>query len=207
MKHRNKILAVRLSGAIGAVLLSVMAGCDEPAQSSKPTTKPAVAVAASEPASTEATVAAYPLQPPSIMTIDGRDVTFPGAKLAVIKHRTGGYTLRLCSDDPPTAIDPGYIGNSYVLDMKLGIDRLNDLPAASWDFKSSESDDTSSGIYLHGYREQFHLDDVHASFQKNGDEMLTYITGTFMHTDASNPAAPPDRVQVTGVLRTSVPTE
>lgn len=207
MNPQNKIFAIRLGGAVSMALLSILGGCDDPVQSSKPTTKPAVAVAASEPAETSAVVAAYPVQPPSTLSIDGREVSFPGAKLAVVKHGSGGFTLLLCSDDPPSAIDPGYAGNSYAIYMRLGIDRLSELPAAMLDFKSSDSDDSSSGIYLHGYREQLHPDDVHISFQKNGDEMMAFVTGTFLHTDASTPAAPPDRVQVSGVLRTSVPSE
>jgi hypothetical protein len=142
-----------------------------------------------------------------MLSIDGRDVTFPAAKLALISHGAGGYTLRLCSDDPPTAIDPGYTGNSYVMDMQLAIDRLGELPAATWDFKPTDSDDSASGIYLHGCREQFHPRDVHVTFQKNGDELLVFVTGAFLHSDESNPTAPPDRVQLNGCLRTNMPAE
>jgi hypothetical protein len=160
-----------------------------------------------QPAEPQAVVAAYPMRPPSNLNLDGHDVSFPAAKLAVIGHSTGGFKLRLCSDDPPTAIDPGYVGNSYVLDMKLAIDHLSELQAATWDFKPSDSPDSTSGIFLQGYHDQYHPSDVHVSFQKNGDELMVLISGTFLHDDASNPAAPPERVQVNGSLRANSPAE
>lgn len=193
--------------ASGFLALALIAGCDDPAQSSRPTTKPTVAVATTEPTGATAVVAAYPQRPPSTLSIDGRDVAFPAAKLALISHGTGGFTLRLCTDDPPNAIDPGYTGNSYVLDMQLAMDRLTDLPVASWDHKPTDGDDSASGIYLHGCREQYRPRDVHVTFAKNGDELLVYVTGAFLHSDEANPNVPPDRVQVSGCLRTNLPAE
>jgi hypothetical protein len=113
--------------------------------------------------------------------------------------------VRLCSDDPPTSIDPGYAGNSFVFDMTLPIDNVEALPLAVWDYKAhgSEMPDEATGIFLHGYHEQLHPDDVHVTFQKNGDELLAYLTGTFLHFDTQNPIAPPQRVQVNTCLRLS----
>jgi hypothetical protein len=142
-----------------------------------------------------------------MLTIDGRDVEFPGAKLAVVRHGTGGFTLCLCSDDPPTAIDPGYAGNSYALYMHMAVDRLGELPAATWDFGPADTDDSNSAICLHGYREQYRPHDVHVAFQKDGDALMVFVTGTFIHSDANNPAAAPESVAVSGSLRTSVPGE
>jgi hypothetical protein len=202
----NRIL-LRAACLSGVVVMLVGGGCDHPSQSSAPTTKPVVVSSTTAPVEMPATMASYPVRPPSVLTLDGRDVSFPGAKLALLNHGGGGFTLRLCSDDPPTAIDPGYVGNSYVMDMRLSIDHLSELPAATWDFKHGDGNDSASGIYVHGYQEQYRPDDVHVSFARDGDEMLTYVSGTFLHSDGNNPGAAPERVQVNGCLRTEMPKE
>lgn len=210
MKPTNKIFCKRIAGAAMAVpsVLALLAGCDESSsQSSAPTTKPTVAVTAPAAPDTSAILVSYPQKPPSFLILDGKDWPFPAAKLAVVGHGRGGYSLCLCSDDPPTAIDPGYAGNSYVLYMQMGIDKLSELPGATWDFKPADTGNASSGIYLHGNRDQYQPNDVHISFQKNGDELMVFMTGTFLHNDPTNPAAPADRVQVSATLRANAPTE
>jgi hypothetical protein len=155
-------------------------------------------------------VAAYPVKPPSILSIDGKDVPFPAAKLAVIGHGSGGFVLRLCSDDPPTAIDPGYAGNSYLLDMQVPVDRLRDLPGARWDYKPGDGDDSTNGIFLHGFRDQLHPRELHVMFLKDsdqGDQLEISVTGTYLQNDSKNPAAPPERVSVNALLRVSEPAE
>jgi hypothetical protein len=208
MKLQNKIFAAVISGA---VLASGIVGCDDPnARAVKPTTKPSTAVEASPQADPNAVTAAYPMKPPSIISIDGRDVPFPAAKLAVIGHGSGGFTLRLCSDDPPTAIDPGYAGNSYLLDMQIPIDRLRDLPGARWEYKPGEGDDSTAGIFLHGFRDQLHPQDLHVMFMKDSDqgkEIEISLTGTYLKNDAKNPAAPPERVTVNAFLHVPQPSE
>jgi hypothetical protein len=208
MKLQNKIFAAVISGA---VLASGIVGCDDPnARAVKPTTKPSATVETNPQADPSVAAVAYPMKPPSIITIDGKDVPFPAAKLGMIDHRSGGFTLRLCTDDPPTAIDPGYAGNSYLLDMQIPIDRLRDLPGARWDYKSGEGDDSTAGIFLHGFRDQLHPQDLHVMFLKDSDqgkEMELTITGTYLKNDAKNPAAPPQRVTVNAFLRVAQPSE
>jgi hypothetical protein len=197
MSRSNKIfVAIGKSIGLAVVGLAMVAGCDDATQrSSVPTTQPAVTSATAQPAADQsAVVAAYPSRPPAVLTIDGRQVAFPAARLAVVSH-SGGLTLRLCSDDPPDAIDPGYAGNSFILDMRLPIDRTADIPACTWDHKPSDADDSISGIFIHGYRDGLRPYDVHVSFQKVDDQMLAYIDGTFLR-DSANLAAPPDRVHV-----------
>jgi hypothetical protein len=143
-------------------------------------------------------MAAVPTRPLAILEIDGRQTPFPGARLAVVDHRDG-MTLRLCSDDPADAIDPGYAGNSFILDMRLAIDRVQDIPASTWDHKPSDADDSVSGIFVNGYHDGLRPYDVHVSFQKSDDLMFANIEGTFLR-NSSNPAAPPDRVHVSGCL-------
>jgi hypothetical protein len=195
MKRSNQIiLAVVRSVSLAAIGVALVAGCDDPTRSAKPATQPAVASSTTQPADPSAVVAAYPSRPPAILSIDSREIAFPAARLAVVDHR-GGLTLRLCSDDPPDAIDPGYAGNSFILDMRLAIDRTADIPASTWDHKPSDPDDSVSGIFIHGYRDGLRPYNVHVSFQKVDDQMLVYIDGTFLR-DNPSPAAPPDRVHV-----------
>jgi hypothetical protein len=144
-------------------------------------------------------VPSYPARPPAIFTIDGSDIAFPAARLAVIGHR-GGIVLRLGSDDPPTAIAPGYAGNSFILDMRLPIDRIDELPAAAWDHRPSDADDSISGIFIQGYRDRLRPYDVHVNFQKTDEDTLVLVNGTFLRDDPQNPAGPPEHVRVSGVL-------
>jgi len=202
-------IPVRRAGSFAVLLaMAVLIGCDDSDQATGPTTKPAVVTVTTRPADLLAETAVYhPTRPPSTLLLDGREVSFPAARLMVIGRGTGGVTLRLCSDDPPNAIDPGYVGNSYNLDMRIAIDHMTELPAAMWDFKSGGGDDASNGIYLHGYRQQLHPGDVHATFTRNDNEMIVCITGTFLQTEASRPGAIPQRVQVVGYLHTNLPAE
>lgn len=209
MKLQHRIFAAVLSASVTGLVLT---GCDDPnASAVRPTTNPS-AVAAKPEASADSTgtAAAYPitpLTPPSMLTIDGREVAFPPAKLAVIGRGSGSFMLRLCSDDPPTAIDPGYAGNSYVVDMRLPIDRLTDLPGSTWDYRESDSSDSNSGIFLHGFREQLHPCDLHVLFQKEKDSpsLMVSINGSCLRNDSKNPAAPSVRVTVSGYLRMAEP--
>jgi hypothetical protein len=207
MKLKNKILAVCISGA---ALSCAVLGCDDPdARALKPTTKPSAITEAND-AGPVVTSAAYPMKPPSIITIDGKDIPFPAAKLALIGHSAGGYMLRLCSDDPPTAIDPGYAGNSYLLDMEIPVDHLRDLHASHWDYKAGDGDDSTAGIFLHGFRDQLHPHDLRVMFSKSPDQdkdIEISLSGSYLKNDAKNPAAPPELVTVSAFLRVAQPTE
>lgn len=201
LKHLAPILTA-------AVLL---AGCDQQSASTPPTTAPAVASATTRPSNVAAVFPppVYPARPPAVMAFDGLDVPFPAAKLAVLGKANGGLTVRLCSDDPPTSIDPGYVGNSFVFDMTLPVDNVASVPLAIWDYKapSSELPDEATGIYLHGYHEQLHPADVHVTFRADSidpDQFLVVLTGTFLHFDAQSPVAAPKRVQVNACLRAIV---
>ncbi len=187
---------------------SLLASCDQQTTSTAPTTAPAVAEANHKDPEKLAVYPPpqYPARPPAMMTLNGRDIPFPAAKLAVIGKSTGGLSVRLCSDDPPTSIDPGYSGNSFVFDMTLPIDNASSLPLAMWDYKArgNELPDEATGIYLHGYHEQLHPADVHVTFQKDGEQLLAFVNGTFLHFDTQSPIAPPERVQVSTCLRAVV---
>jgi hypothetical protein len=208
MKTRTKILGSILSSTI---LLGALSGCDDPNSSAmrprnRQTTAGSSAVASSQTNDSSAVSVAYPTTPPSVLLIDGNEIQFPAAKLAVMHRGTGGYVLRLCTDDPPTAIDPGYAGNSYVLDLWVPIDRISNLPGYQMDYKPSP-DDSVSGIFLHGFREQLHVLGAHLLFQKDGDGMVISITGQCERTDPRNPAARPQRVTLSAHLQVDEPTD
>ncbi len=193
MKTENKILAT----VVGMALLA--AGCDPSAQqSSAPSTRPAV-VTTQALEQAPAVTAAYPARPPSVFTIDGHDVSFPAARLAVVSRRNG-LTLRLMSDDPQAAIDPGYVGNSFSMDMQFVLDRVEDLPGATWDHKPADEDDSVSGIFIHGVRDGLRPYDVHVTFQKTDKDIRAYVEGIFLHEDTQNPVAAPQRVRVSACL-------
>jgi hypothetical protein len=186
----------------------VLTSCDNKQAATIPTTAPVtVATATTKPSDTIYPPPQYPARPPAVMTLNGRDIAFPAAKLLVLGKTPGGLTVRLCSDDPPTSIDAGYTGNSFVFDMRLPVDTVAALPLAAWDFKSQSApqNDDDTGIFLHGYRhEQLHPADVHITFQKDGDDILAYVAGNFLHVDTHNPIAPPETVQINACLRSLV---
>ena len=206
MKTRTKIFASVLSSA---VLLGALVGCDDPDSSamrprSRQTSSGSSAVTANQTDDQPTYAEAYPGKLPSTLLVDGNEIQFPAAKLAVLHRGNGGYMLRLCTDDPPTAIDPGYAGNSYVLDLWVPIDRISDLPGFQMDYKPSPGD-AVSGIFLHGFKEQLHPLGAHLLFQKDGDAMVISITGQCEKTDPRNPAARPQRVTLSAHLQVSEP--
>jgi hypothetical protein len=198
MKPSKKIFTALFCGTL---LTSAIIGCDDPnASTIRPATRPSAVAAKTSTEEPAVVVASYPIKPPSVLSINGNEIQFPAAKLVLI-DRHSGFTFRLCSDDPPTAIDPGYAGNSYVLDMRLPIDRMSDLPGSAWDFKPADGSDSIDGIFLHGTREQLRPIDVHVQFQKDGTDTVMSLSGTFSHTDSHMLAAPSQRVTVNAFLR------
>jgi hypothetical protein len=200
MKQPMKLRSIASLTLLGMGLPLLSIGCDDAQETGKPTTQPVPVVKADQPGDSTAMVAAYPMRPPAIFTIDGRDVAFPAARIAIVSHR-GGLTLRLFSDDPPTAIDPGYLGNSFSFDMRLPIDRAEDLANTSWDHKPADADDSGSGIFVHGIHDGLRPYNVHITFQKTDGQLSAYVDGFFLHDDPQNPIAAPTQVHASGSLR------
>jgi hypothetical protein len=195
---RNPVSIVAF--ALLGFAVPLMSGCDDVQETGKPTTQPVPVVVSNQPVDVAAIAAAYPLRPPAIFTIDGRDVAFPAARLAVVSHH-GGLKVRLFSDDPPTAIDPGYLGNSFSFDLRLPIDRADDLANQSWDHRPSDPDDSGSGIFVHGIHDGLRPYNVHITFQKTDGQLSAYVDGFFLHDDPQNPIAAPTQVHASGSLR------
>lgn len=144
-------------------------------------------------------------RPAAVLTINGSAVQFPPAKLVLTK-KAGGLEAILCSDDPPTAIEPNYRGNSFMIEMKLDIDDPADLPSAVWEFKSPSNDlqDSTTGIFLNGARRQMQPSDVKVTFAKEGDVVAASIAGTFLIFESHDVAGPVQKAEVKGKLEAAV---
>ena len=141
-----------------------------------------------------------PGRQPSVLSVDGNDTPFPAANLTVTRSR-GGLHAVLCTDDPPAAMESGYAGNSFMFDMVVPATAIADLPTSTWEYNVNRSSD-ATGIFLHGDRDTLQpTPGVHVAFQHDGPETLATITGTFLRLDTRDPTAPPEHVQVYGVVR------
>jgi hypothetical protein len=217
MRKKRIILSIAAATAVWSIT-----GCDDrgPGQSadagipaplrppssstndSPPSLVPSPAPRAAASAAVQANVA--PVRPPSFLTVDGKQVAFPAGKLAVLKNKPGDFRVRLCTDDPATALDPGYAGNSFLLDMKLNVDSVDKLNTASWTGGPNDSD-TEAGLFLGGYRNPYHPQNVTVTFTGDPDDLSIYILGTFSHADPHDPFGPPRSVKVEGNLHVPSP--
>ena len=181
------------------VLLCFIVGCERAPVTEAPATAPANASAATAGATTTPTTDPASNQPrESAMTIDGRRVAFPPAKL-VLKPRSGHVHAMLHSDDPPAAIRDDYAGNSYYLDMPLEIETAEELAETKWVFKAptSERSDTVSGIYLDGRKKHLQPLDVVAEFDRPpGQAVKIYLSGQFLLFGAEDDPAVPGQIVV-----------
>jgi hypothetical protein len=129
-------------------------------------------------------------------------VPFPPAVLR-LADEDGRVVALLFSDDPKSAMDDGYDGNSYYLQIPLDIDDPSALHGATWTFKAntSEPDDSPYGVFLEGRRWQLHPDDVRVEFDGaiNASPVTVWIGGTFLAVDTTG-ATPSQRVPVAGKL-------
>lgn len=193
MKSRRWLVAAT------AVALAV-AGCDDrkasvgpvavPVASTAPAATPrpaqAVAVAVKPPAKP----AAAPTPVSSFRIFDENNpddvgvlTEFPRARLHL--NLTDNVAV-LYSDDPRSAIKPGYTGNSYYLEIPLDKDEPLKLDGYRWQFKApslGEHQDSADGIFLNGQRIHLQPTDVTIAFQGQGREMKVAVLGHFARFD------------------------
>jgi hypothetical protein len=196
------------SCVVSILLLCLIVGCERTPVTTAPATAPATDPTAAVPASAHPTTDPASTQPrESVMTIDGRRVVFPPARL-VLKTRSGQVHATLHSDDPPAAIRDDYTGNSYYLEMPLDVDSPEQLAETKWTFKapSSERSDTVSGVYLDGRKQHLQPFDVAAEFeQQPSGPVKVYLTGQFLLFGAEDdPTAPGQIVLVDAELEAAV---
>lgn len=185
----------------GALLGTLSLGCDRRSDHpaiTPPATAPAVAVAMPRP-SRPAT------RPAATLTVDGRSMAFPAARL-VLSKKSDGLDAILCSDDPPTAIESSYLGNSFFFEMRLDVDDPADLGGAVWTFKvpDRQAEDSPNGIFLSGDRRQLQPADVRVVFHRQGDQMVANLAGRFLARDPQDPERAARSVDVAGSLAAAV---
>jgi hypothetical protein len=186
--------------AVGAVLVIVLAGaggCNRHDDSaSDASTRPAGPAAVASVAATRPTT-----RPAATLTVDSRPLSFPAARL-VVTRKADGVDVVLCSDDPPTAIQYNYAGNSFYFEMRLDVDDVSNLPGAVWIDKvpDRQAQDTPNGIFLNGARWQLQPADVRISFERRGEQLLANLSGRFVAVDSHDPAAVPRSLNVDGSL-------
>jgi len=188
----NRLLIAALAGA-------VLAGCDRPQQKS-------ASGPATQPVQTASTVDQNPQSAPAIDTADAhtaaatttsqpagvsflvhqgntdRMYDFPRARLRLTKESDNKYAAVLYSDDPKTAINSDYHGNSFFLQMKLDLEDPHNLTNVNWPFKAanSDKDETADGIFLDGNRVHLQPSDIMISFDGSGNTVQVLVMGQFL---------------------------
>ncbi|MDB5329665.1 MAG: hypothetical protein JWP03_816 [Phycisphaerales bacterium] len=187
-----------LAAAVSSLLL---AGCDEPKQSTStaPATQPSqvqqVAVApdlakgTTAPAKADPTTKPAPL--PEISTLLVRETgaaddpgilyEFPRARLHINRE---DKTAVLYTDDPKTAINRDYSGNSYYLVIPLEGEDAK-LDGYQWHFRAagSEHQDSTDGLFRGGQRFHYQPSDVTIAFQGDGPTLKVAVIGEFSRFD------------------------
>src|SRR5690348_1355066 len=125
MHVRQIVVAICLMSAVLVGCEKVRTAISKP---KKATTRPAV-VRATATTTNEEEPASKPAV--SYMTVNGKTVVFPLAKLRI--DRKGSRVIALLfSDDPKDAIKSNYDGNSFYIEMPLDADDVDDLSSAVW---------------------------------------------------------------------------
>ncbi len=141
-----------------------------------------------------------------MLAIDQEIYSFPPARLRVRQKRGGDPVVAvLFSDDPKSAIDDNYAGNSYYLEMALDVGSPDELGQAVWTYKSPSSArmNSTNGIFLNGTRIQLQPLEVRVEFEPRGREMGVLLRGHFLLFDANDPNIG-RMVQVSGNLTAKV---
>ncbi len=177
-----------------ALMATVVAGCDDAPHPTKvsvttTTTRPAAtqpikaSIAATEPSVAD-------VQAKSLLTIDGAAVEFPRTRLRV-KQTQPKLVVMLFSDDPKTAIDENYQGNSYYFEMALTCNDPAQLGTLMWNYQaaSSEHVDSMNGVFLNGGKTHLQPVDAHVQFVQMGDKWMVSLSGQFLQFNSKDNSA------------------
>ena len=149
------------------------------------------------------TPATLPSTRPTVskIMIDGREFTFPTARL-VLQQSEPAVDLLLFSDDPPDALSATYAGNRYYFELKLDIDDLEKLAASDmhWKAASIERADAPDGIFLDGDKRMLQPYDIRVTFNQTGRVYTIEIGGQFLLFQNKEEATAPKMVLVRGTL-------
>jgi hypothetical protein len=171
--------ALILLGGCGKSQTAATSNSSPPPPATQPATQPLTAAPATAPE-------------PAFVAIDQRRYEFPPAKI-VWDAKDGRGMATLYSDDPRSALENKYAGNSFYLqmDMELGDTKPADdkpMDGARWTYRapSSERSESPTGIYLEGQHWQLQPVDVQAQLEQTGDGVTAYLAGTFLMFDSTN---------------------
>lgn len=116
----------------------------------------------------------------SSMRIDKQTWLFPPAQL-MLEKKGRQLSARLYSEEPPAGEASGYGGNFFYLDMPLEVAGYEQLGKLPWRYKNTDThrQDSSSGIFLEGGKQQLQPADITVEFDPSGKQATVYITGQF----------------------------
>jgi hypothetical protein len=180
------------------MLLAALIGCQrEPQPAASATSQPATA--ASPPVTSPAALE------PSYLSIDGRPLAFPPARIR-IDSDDGRVVALLFSDDPKDAVDGDNAGPGYYLELPLELKTPPSLDGAVHISQAASGDREESpfGIFLHGRRLTLLPDELRVEINGEAPAVQVDLVGVFTSFDATQPAAPARRVQVQGHLTAQV---
>jgi len=181
------------------VLIGALSACDRPKPQAKgestTTVRPHYVI--------DTNASTLPVTRPtaSKIMIDGREFTFPAARL-VLQQSEPTVDLLLFSDDPPDALSASYAGNRYYFELKLDIDDLQKLAASDmhWKASSIERVDAPDGIFLDGDKRMLQPYDLSVAFNQTGNVYTIEIGGQFLLFQNKEEATAPKTVLVRGIL-------
>src|SRR3954463_11442506 len=181
-----------------AVSICCQSGCEKPKPAAQTTTT------VRQHSAIDVGPATRPATRPTIsqILIDGREVSFPPARM-VLQQAQPTVDLLLFSDDPPNALSATYTGNRYYFDLKLEIDDLEKLAASDmhWKAASIERADAPDGIFLDGDKKSLQPYDLQVVFNQQAGKWYSIdLAGEFLLFGEKDDAAPPKRVLVRGTL-------
>src|SRR5215213_455035 len=196
---------------VAAALLAP--GCDRPAAKTARNSAPSpsdddlpASVDAQPAGSTQPQTSAADTQPANaFLTVDGKVVEFPPARLR-LTPTDEGVTALLYSDDPPSATAASYTGNGFYFDLALRVADPEKIDGAEYYYKADDSEPSESlnGILLHGTRYHLQPQDVVIKFDAQGRKVMASVAGRFLvvrtSTDGKEQTAPGRMAAVQGTL-------
>ncbi|MDB5291603.1 MAG: hypothetical protein JWL69_2844 [Phycisphaerales bacterium] len=194
-------------------------GCDQGDQSAKsvPATQPSQTpqVASSDDPATATAPKADPTTKPALPEISTLAVKetgspddpgilyeFPRARLHINRE---DKTATLYTDDPKTAINPSYSGNSYYLVIPLEGDD-SQLDGYQWHFRAVGSThlDSTDGIFRNGQRYHYQPTDITVAFKGSGPTISVAVVGEFSKFDLQQSSEVSVPVMVRGIVSATV---
>ena len=170
---------------VAMISCAVLFGCEEPKHISRakpaPTTQPtAPVIVAVAPTTAPSNVPAIqPAIAETIFQVDGTLYHFPRARIHIDAKNN---SVVLYSDDPKSAIEPGYAGNSFYLVIPLDKNNPLKLDHYQWNFRAEsggDQRDATEGIFLNGQRNRLQPQDVHVAFLGDGPSLKFWLWGQF----------------------------